>query len=342
MQEETKNVMLERTIALDKSVLKAYRAAREDVVVMDRSAWGRVKMAGADRVDFLHRMSTNEVRDLAPGVVRRTILTSDIGRIVAVVTTYALPDHLLLLTDPGGAERVVGHLRHYIFFRDRVELTNVTEETGMLSLWGPHAVALIEELAGPAISTSSADAFVEADVGGVMTVVARTDELAVSGFNLIVDRGDVGALLHRLVDAGALCMDDSVYRVLRVEAGHPMLGREVGDEFNPLEAGLKPIINFEKGCYIGQEVVARLDTYDKVKQHLVGVRLERLPVSEERPALTSNGSSVGFLTSWAPSPAYGSIALGYVLSKYLELDMAVEAVDVEGPIAGQVVDLPFS
>lgn len=91
---------LKGIVTLDESDLKAYRAAREGVAVMDRSAWGRVRMAGDDRVDFLHRMSTNEVRDLAPGMGRRTVLTSDIGRIVAVVTAYALPDHRLLVTEP--------------------------------------------------------------------------------------------------------------------------------------------------------------------------------------------------------------------------------------------------
>ncbi len=327
---------------LDELDLKAYRAAREGVAAMDRSAWGRVRMVGDDRRDFLHRMSTNEVRDLAPGILRQTILTSDIGRIVAVVTVYAFSDHLLLLTDPGGAERVVRHLRGYIFFRDKVEVADITGETGMLSLWGPRAAVLLGELAEQAISDLGADACVEVELDGISAVVSTTDELNAAGYNLLVQRSDVESLRGRLVGAGAQLMDASVYRVLRVEAGYPALGQEIGDAFNPLEAGLKSIINFEKGCYIGQEVVARLDTYDKVKQHLVGVRLERVPVAGDRPALVSGDDRVGFLTSWVESPAYGPIALGYVLSKHLAPDMTVEAVDPEGNIAGQVADLPFS
>jgi folate-binding protein YgfZ len=340
--------MLKGTVMLDESSLKAYHAAREGAAVMDRSACGRVRMAGEDRVDFLHRMSTNEVRDLVPGVCRRTVLTSDIARIIAVVSTYAFPDHLLLVTDPGGAERIIGHLGRYIFFRDRVAVTDVTEATGMLSLWGPRAVGLVDDLVERAIAGMRTDTFVETDtcagtgIDGMSTVAAHIDELGLDGVNLIVERGDVELLLHRLLDAGAQLMDDSVYQILRVEAGHPAHGREVGEEFNPLEAGLKSIISFTKGCYIGQEIVARLDTYDKVRRHLVGVRLARLPVAEDRPALISGDDTIGFLTSWVLSPAHGPIALGYVLSKHLEPEMAVEAVDTEGRILGQVVDLPFS
>ncbi len=327
---------------LNESGLKAYRAARQSVVVMDRSAWTRVRMAGEDRIDFLHRMSTNEVRDLAPGKGRRTILTSDIARIMAVVTAYAFPDHLLLVTEPGGAARIIGHLGRYVFFRDRVEFTDVSGETGMLSLWGPKAVELADRLVEPAIAGLETDAFVETSIEGVPAVVARTDELGLDGLNLIVDRSGVEPVRSRLLEAGALLMDASVYEILRVEAGQPAHGREVGEDFNPLEAGLKPIISFTKGCYIGQEVVARLDTYDKVKQHLVGVRLERLPMAEDRPALVAEDVQVGFLTSWVESPAHGSIALGYVFSKHLTPNLAVEVMDAGERIAGQVVNLPFA
>jgi folate-binding protein YgfZ len=299
-------------------------------------------MAGKGRIDFLHRMSTNEVRDLAPGMGRRTILTSDIARIVAVVTAYAWPDYLLLLTHPSGAERVVGHLRRYIFFRDNVQLTDVTGETGMLSLWGPRAGALLDDWVEPLVTNLQTDTFVETDIDGVKTIIARMDELGIDGFNVIVGRADVEPLLRRLIEAGAQPMDASMYEILRVEAGQPAFGRELGDEFNPLEAGLKSIISFEKGCYIGQEVVARLDTYQKIKQHLVGVGLGRLPVVEGRPDLIVCGEKVGFLTSWVDSPAHGPIGLGYVLSKRLESNLIVDAVDGEGKILGQVVDLPFS
>lgn len=322
--------------------LKGYDAARDGVAVMDRSAWGRVQMAGEDRVDFLHRMSTNEVRDLTPGMARRTVLTSDIGRIVAVVTAYALPDHLLLVTEPGEAEGVIGHLGRYVFFRDRVEFLDVTAETGMLWLCGPRALELVDGLVEPTIVQLEADAFVQTDLNGVETVVARTNELGLAGVTLILDRVAAEPLLQELLDAGAQLMDERAYQTLRVEAGQPIYGREISEAFNPLEAGMKSMISFTKGCYIGQEVIARLDTYDKVKQQLVGVQLERMPDAEDRPALISGDDAVGFLTSWAQSPTFGPIALAYVLSKYLEPGMDVEAGDTDSPILGQVVDLPFS
>lgn len=328
-------------VTLKASDLSAYQAAHDGAAVMNRSAWGRVRMAGEDRIDFLHRMSTNEVRDLSPGMIRETVLTSDIARVVAVVTVHTLPDHLLLVTDPGGAERVVGHLQRYIFFRDHVELADVTSETEMLTLWGPQSPALLDGLTASNLAGLEPATFTEVTFDGTPAIVARTAGLVLDQYDLIVDRGAAESLFGRLTGAGADSMSAAVYEILRVEAGRPRQGQEMGEDFNPLEAGLKPIIDFDKGCYIGQEVVARLDTYDKVRQHLVGIKLEHLPDVAEQPDLTSEGERVGFLTSWVRSPAYGAIALGYVLSKYLHPGMCVEVQDAGGEIAGQVVALPF-
>jgi folate-binding protein YgfZ len=327
-------------LTLNARQLESYSAARNGVAVMDRSAWGRVRMAGEDRVDFLHRMSTNEVRDLEPGMVRRTVLTSDVARIVAIVVAYAFADHLLLVGHPHGGDLIAAHLKRYIFFRDNVTPADVTAETGMLTLFGPQAADVLGAYLDDTVTLPDTGRFATATLDGTAATVTRTDPLGRAGYDVIVDRGGVAPLLDRFSDS-AWRLDDATYEVLRIEAGQPAYRRELGDEFNPLEAGLRSIISFDKGCYLGQEVVARLDTYDKLKQHLVGIRLARLPVAEERPELRINDEAIGFLTSWADSPAYGPIALGYVRTRHLVPELDLEAVDAAGPIAGRVVDLPF-
>lgn len=327
-------------LTLDDTQLQAYTAARKGAAVMDRSAWGRVRMTGEDRIDFLHRMSTNEVRDLAPGMLRRTVLTSDIARIVAVVQAYALTDHLLLVGHLQSGSAITDHLKRYIFFRDQVSLTDVTAETGMLTLFGPEAADVLSAYLGGAATLPGAGTFAEVALDDMPATIARTDPLDLAGYDVIVDAGAVEPLLDRF-SASVRPMGWATYDVLRIEAGQPTQGREMGDEFNPLEAGLQPIVDFDKGCYIGQEVVARLDTYDKLRQRLVGITLARLPVSDGRLDLLVEDETIGFLTSWAESPVHGPIALGYIRTRHLAPELQVEVTDIEGRILGRVVDLPF-
>jgi folate-binding protein YgfZ len=128
--------------------------------------------------------------------------------------------------------------------------------------------------------------------------------------DVIVPAGERDAALNALQQAGAIPVSPEAWDLVRIERGIPSIDAELDDRSNPLEAGLEDLINFEKGCYIGQEVVARLDTYDKLQRRLVGLRSAK-PLSPGAD-LTADGRNVGRVTSSTISPEFGPIALAYV------------------------------
>ena len=210
----------------------------------------------------------------------------------------------------------------------------------MLSIWGKEAGLLLDQWSDVSVADLANEDFVSANLNGTSVIIARTHE-PMDGFNLIVARDELDRLVSWCEDHDVKQLDEQVYNLLRVEAGIPVFGREISDAYNPLEAGLKSIISFNKGCYIGQEVIARLDTYQKVKQNLVGVSIGRMPEADDDPLVIACGRDVGVLTSWVDSPTYGPIGLGYIQTKALKPNLMVDVLDTKGKTLGKVVELPF-
>jgi folate-binding protein YgfZ len=199
---------------------------------------------------------------------------------------------------------------------------------GAAQLLGPQAVAL-EPFNTSRVSLQDAE---------VTTI--RTDAYGIAGYDLVVPTSQAEALWEALNQAGAIPVGEEALEVVRVEQGVPRYGLELGEEFNPLEAGVLSSINFEKGCYIGQEVVLRLNTYKKVQKHLMGIAFE-----EGRPETAAHleveGKDVGSLTSVVDSPLLGhALALGYVKSSFAETGQEFDVRIGDGLARGKVVELP--
>jgi folate-binding protein YgfZ len=136
-------------------------------------------------------------------------------------------------------------------------------------------------------------------------------------------------------------LGEEAYEVLRIEAGWPVAGRDYDDGLNPHEAKMHDFIDYDKGCYIGQEVIARLDTYEKVQRHLVGVIIEGDPAAESSKIAVGE-DEIGHLTSVTRSPSLNkAIALGYIRSKYMESTEDVIIITDSQKLSGRVVNLPF-
>ena len=157
-------------------------------------------------------------------------------------------------------------------------------------------------------------------------------------FNVIAPSGSVEELCSALVGAGAQDMDTEAYEALRVGSGVPAHGPELGEEVNPLEAGLWDAVSFTKGCYVGQEVVARLNTYEKVKRYLAMLSLEDGPIPDAGTPLTVDGKDAGKLTSVSPITISGRRpALGYVRKAYANPEAALMVEAGDGPVACEFV-----
>ena len=298
-----------------------YFAAREGVALHDSSYVGRIKATGEDVLDLLHRISTNDLLSLEPGHGAPTVLTTDRGRILDLLAVLNLGDHILLLTGPNTRDTVIEWIDKYTFVED-ITLKDVTASTVMLSVMGPGSHSLLSELAGVELEPNRS---APASIGGAEAQVIRRDLVDHPRYEIVVARQDSEPVWKELTAAGAIPIGLEAYEALRVEAGEPSSDRELGDAYNPLETGLWGSISFTKGCYIGQEVIARLDTYQKVQKHLVSLSFSPGARVTEGVKLSVESREVGQVTSVAVLPTTGdAIGMGYVRKEAAEVGTQID------------------
>jgi folate-binding protein YgfZ len=318
-----------------------YLAAHAGTVFV-RLNRGVIRGTGADRLDLLHRLSTNATRELAPGDETTTILTSDKGRIVEVLRVVAAEDHILMITSGSDTEPVRTWLDKYTIMDD-FATADATPEHAAIGVYGDHAKSLLADAVGMEIANAGKVA--RGTIDGAEILVLRDVRLTGAGAFLVIAAHDaVGGMIGRLVAAGAEEIDGATYETLRIEAGVPEIGRELTESYNPLEAGLTQHISFTKGCYIGQEVIARLDTYDKVQRHMVGLTFADGATGFDGDEIeltdAEEGKKVGAVTSIAYSPRLERmIGLAYVRTVYSVPGGRVRAGDAAGTAV--ITRLPF-
>jgi aminomethyltransferase len=285
-----------------------HQAAKETAIVVDRSNLGMLKISGASRLDLIDRMSTQAVKRLQSGEGRATILTTDIGRTIDRLILYASSDTVYVLTSENHADPIARYLMRYVFFNDDFHLTDVSAETAVFAVYGPQASAKL-----------AAAGFPEGDlplhhwrqtiVAGVTAYLHRTDPINGDGYFVVCQSADRDALWNHLVGSGLVVANEAAFDFLRIENGRPRFGRELTLDYIPLEAGLWDDISFSKGCYIGQEIIARMESRGKLAKKLTQLR-PAAPVAVGSE-IEAAGRKVGTVTSVATGPE-GTVALGYV------------------------------
>jgi aminomethyltransferase len=320
------------------AVADDYRAALGGAVLYDEATAGRIAMHGADRAALLHRLSTNDIVALQPGQGNRTVLTTPIGRIIDLLTVHALADRLLLITSPGQGPLVYGHLRKNIFFNDKVTLEALGRTHEQLALYGPDAGALLERVSGAALADLPLQHTREALIAGATLLVARREPIGGQGFTLYVPAEQIAPVREGLLAAGALPLHPATFDMLRVEQGYGVFGQELALDYIPLETGLLDAVSFTKGCYVGQEIIARMESRNRRAKQLRGLRLSQPAGAPGK--LVAGGKEAGDLTSAIISPRFGPIALAYVRSTFAEPGSVVGV--AEGVAQGEVVALPFA
>lgn len=249
-------------------------------------AVGVVWLGGRDRLAYLDRLSTHRVRDLPRGGGRATAVLTDAGRVVDVVACYPGAEAALLITSaPESAPVVTAHLRRYVLYDDDVRVTDAGAQVAALRIVGPRARAVAEAAvaAFAGLPLGVEDAGAEAVPawreieGGPWPVwlLEHPSPGGLGGVDAIVPAGEAAErLAERLAAAGAVPLDTNGYDAVRIARCQPRFGAEIDGVANPLELGLRPLVDFGKGCYIGQEIVARLDSYERVQRRLVRLDAE--------------------------------------------------------------------
>jgi folate-binding protein YgfZ len=312
----------------------ALQAARQGVAVCDRSHWGRIKVSDDDRIRFLHNQSTNDFQILKAGQGCDTVFVTSTARTIDLATAYVMEDAVLLLVSPNRRQYLMDWLDRYIFFADKVKLQDITSETATFSLIGPESDALLATIGAESMVGQPEGSHQLLPLSNVEVRVAVGNGLAMPGYTLIVPVEAAATLWQQLITANTVPLGDRVWEQLRIAQGRPMPDAELTEDYNPLEAGLWQTISFSKGCYIGQETIARLNTYKGVKQQLWGIRLSA-PV-EPGTTITMGDEKIGKLTSYANSEQE-SLGLAYIRTKAGGEGLKVQVGDSEG----EIVDLPL-
>jgi folate-binding protein YgfZ len=302
-----------------------YAAIRRGVGVLDAVHRGTLRITGADRVGFLQRMVTQQLQGLAAGGVRESFWLNRKGRVQADLLIAEFGDAMLVDVDRFAAEATVAELQGFLFSED-VRIESVTDAMGRIALHGAAALQLLRDVGLPAGALESDLSCAAFDAGAVRVHAIRRDQCGVPGMELLVPADAVVALFDALM-AAAGAMPQPVrpvgwhaWNVARIEGGTPLFLVDFGRQALPHETGLLARrVNFKKGCYLGQEVVARMESLGKPKQRLVALRMQqdRLPVSgAEVHEARDGGEVVGHVTSSAPAPMLGSACVAFAMLKF--------------------------
>ncbi|MCB0216188.1 MAG: hypothetical protein KDH92_06105 [Chloroflexi bacterium] len=304
-----------------------------------RDMAGLVWLGGEDRLAFLQRMSTNRCADLVPGTGRATVLTDDSGRAVELLACHAGASGAALITTALEATATVAaQLRRYVMYQDRVTVTDASEQVRVLRLLGPNAVAAARQATGIDLVGAAAGDWRESGAASAsIWAMRQVAPGGLAGVDLVLPVGEpVEAMVAGLLDAGLLEGGPSDYTGARIQAGLPAWGHEIDGRANPLELGLLELVDFDKGCYVGQEVVARLANYEKVQRRLVrfvaeGEAPEGAPVLPADPAQRATTRGQGRVTSIARAPdgRWRGLAL---VPLGLPDGAALELVDADRPV----------
>jgi folate-binding protein YgfZ len=305
-----------------------YHALRGNAGLLDRSERGKLLVKGPDAADYLQSQLTNEIEALAPGQGCYAALLERKGHMRADMRVLRLrSDDIWLDTEPIATQVLLKHLDKYKVGR-QVEIEDASVGWAILSLIGPGS----HELAGvSAAGTEHAQHDVE--LGGTPTLAVITD----LGVDLIPSASDAQAVRQALVGAGACEVSEEAAEILRVEGGRPRFGAEIGEDTIPQEAGITDrAVNFEKGCYIGQETVARLHYKGKPNRHLRGLRSATALHGGDVVRLEER--ELGHVGTAVVSPALGPISLA-ILRREAGPGDAVRV--GEDGIEAHVTHLPF-
>ncbi len=322
--------------------LQDYQACLNQAVYYPVENAGVLKLTGRDFAAFVQRQTTNNVDQISAETGQVSVLTSPTGRILDMFFLFKPPDPagsaLTILPLPDRAASTARYLKSRIFFMDQVTLQDQSTSFWQVIIDGPQGANALHQ-AGCGDSLPLTDGVISTTLAGAPVTIIGWRGLAGHAFRLLASVESKGTIQSAFQEAHLLELSRDSQEILRIEAGLPGVNGELTEEYNPLEVGLPFAVSANKGCYTGQEVIARQVNYDKITRQLVGLYVENQVqagsevLAEDRP--------VGRITSSAQSPRLGALALAVLKRPYFEEGCHVQIMDGEKMIQARVSNLPF-
>ena len=284
---------------------------------------GLLQISGESRLDLINRMSTNEVSLLKPGQGAATVLTTDIGRIIDRLIIYADESSAIAMAGENNGDNIGRYLMRFVFFNDDFVIHPITNNFSTIFVYGDDAARNLGEICGVELALAP-HAWIKISINNIELTLHATDPLDSSGFVLIVPKESQDEVISAIQAAGSQEISEEEFDGMRIDALLPRLRHEMTGDYIPLETGLWDDVSFTKGCYTGQEIIARMDSRGKIARKLVqlDVDLQNGSPLAVGAAITAAGKPAGTITT-----AVGNRALGYVKSSLLEKEIPLE---VEG------------
>jgi len=308
--------------------MRGYQALHEGAASLDLTGRGQIRVTGEDRVRLLHAMTTNHIEQLQPGQGCYAFFLNAQGRILADVNLLCFPDHLLLDTEPETRELVLKHLDKYII-ADDVTLEDLTGRTSVVGVEGPQSGEILKTLGVPLPEAWGSHA------GWGSRTVARLSSTGAPGFRIFAPLDEKPELWQQLESAGAVPAAPQAARTVRLELGRPRYGEDFSDKHLPQETQLLEALHFNKGCYLGQEIVERIRSRGLVHRLLLRLRVHAAEPPAAGAKILAGDKEAGEITSAAFSPALGKVvALGYLRREDIPSQAPLTAAGALVEIAG--------
>lgn len=327
------------------NVLEEYLAVRNNVGIVDLSHRGKLRLSGREHIKFLQGMLTNDISKLEEGTGLYATLLTVKGRIISDMIVYRDSESVLLDLEPGLNEKIRELLIKFrLSYRANIE--DITETIALVSVHGPDSKKLLQKILVEEIPELNEYSFLKREINGFQVTIARINRTGEEGYDIYIPSNALETLWKSLTENGEEFHLKPVgldtMETLRIEVAIPRYGVDMDENTIPLEAGLWHALSFEKGCYVGQEVIARIKWRGHVNRHLVGFEIEGedLPVSGDK--IIRDEREVGYITSSTFSPALKkAIALGYIRREFIEPGTKVSIKRQEKTESARVVKTPF-
>ncbi|MYF98387.1 aminomethyl transferase family protein, partial [Candidatus Poribacteria bacterium] len=320
--------------------IEEHNAVRNSVGISDISFLGTFCLTGEDRATFLHRLISNDVENLLVGEGNYATLLTNRGKIIADLKVYIFEDTIYISTAPECIEQAFAELDKYII-ADDVELSVVSDKVGAIAVYGPESPELVESVLGlKELRTLSEYHSLSCEIEDQWVGCVRSNTVGEFGYHLYTTTDRLEWLWNKMITAKSdvVPVGWDALESLRIEAGIPRFGAELSDAIFPLEAELEHAIDFEKGCYIGQEIVARMKYRGHPNRLLRGIIIEAEKPIQQNSPIVDGGKEIGWITSSVYAPTLKqTIAIGYVRMAYTEKGSRVQIKSQKDNIYGTVV-----
>ncbi len=306
-----------------------------------------IELKGHDSLNFLHRISTNSMKDIVKEEVKKTIFTSEKGRIIGVTTALNFESYILLVTGVQSKQKVMSWIKKYII-GDDVQLSDASHRFNLFQIVGPQSESFLSLFVGDFLESIKDNSFKVVSADGVLFFLARIiDENGLKKFWILAEQENGKKLIKNMVDnKGPFdfhLVGEDAYNAFRIEKGIPADPNELNDFYGPHEAKIISLVDFNKGSFIGQDIILRTDPNDKLQNNLVGLCFpDSIETNEKFSLLDDKKNEVGVITSIAFSPKYKkNIALGYIRKPFAAQGTKVIAQNKTSSMEVTVKELPF-